>query len=206
MIISEKIYNNIDNFDIFPSHKPIFDSILNNIDKNKRIVLRGVLLSGKSFFCQKLMMKIKERLNLSDKEAIIIDLPFQILNEMNKQELKQISINFINNFLDKNDLNDLIKIKNYKVMILDDINDILFRDLPKFKYELNDNQILIQVLENKLYQNNKNPLQKLGYKIYELVPPNEIDLKKMIERYNNTFSSKVSSIDINFNKFKSKIT
>jgi len=206
MIISEKIYNNINNFDIFPSHKPIFDSILNNIDKNKRIVLRGVLLSGKSFFCQKLMMKIKERLNLSDKEAIIIDLPFQILNEMNKQELKQISINFINNFLDKNDLNDLIKIKNYKVMILDDINDILFRDLPKFKYELNDNQILIQVLENKLYQNNKNPLQKLGYKIYELVPPNEIDLKKMIERYNNTFSSKVSSIDINFNKFKSKIT
>ena len=206
MIISEKIYNNIDNFDIFPSHKPIFDSILNNIDKNKKIVLRGVLLSGKSFFCQKLMMKIKERLNLSDKEAIIIDLPFQILNEMNKQELKQININFINNFLDKNDLNDLIKIKNYKVMILDDINDILFRDLPKFKYELNDNQILIQVLEKKLYHNNKNPLQKLGYKIYELAPPNEIDLKKMIERYNNTFSSKVSSIDINFNKFKSKIT
>jgi len=206
MIISEKIYNNIDNFDIFPSHKPIFDSILNNIDKNKRIVLRGVLLSGKSFFCQKLMMEIKERLNLSDNESVIIDLPFQILNEMNKQELKQISINFINNFLDKNDLNDLIKIKNYKVIILDDINDILFRDLPKFKYELNDNQILIQVLENKLYQNNKSPLQQLGYKIYELVPPNEIDLKKMIERYNKTFSSKVSFIDIDFNKFKPKIT
>ncbi len=206
MISSEKIYNNIDNFDIFPSHKPIFESILNNIEEKRKIVIRGVLLSGKSFFCQKLMMEIKERLNLSDKEVIIIDLPFQILNEMLNQELKEISINFINNFLDKNDLNDLIKIKNYNVLILDDINDILFRDLPKFKYKLNNNQFLIQVLENKLYQYNKNPLQKLGYEIYELIPPNESDLKKMIERYNNTFSSKITFNNIDFNKFKSIIT
>jgi len=202
MINSEKILINIEKFEIYPSHEQIFNAILNKCEEEKKIIIRGVLQSGKSFFCRKLSIFLKEKLNLHDNDIKIIDLPLLILNNMFQNKMQDVSIKIINKFIKQNDLNELIHIQDFKIIILDDINDIIFKDLPKFRYNVKNNQILIQVLENKLYQINKTELQDLNYKVYELNSPNDQDLKIMIKKYNNIFNVNISVVDINFNKFK----
>ncbi len=205
MINSEKIFINIEKFEIYPSHEQIFNAILNKCEEEKKIIIRGVLQSGKSFFCRKLSIFLKEKLNLHDSDIKIIDLPLLILNNMFQNKMQDVSIKIINKFIKQNDLNELIHIQDFKIIILDDINDMIFKDLPKFRYNIKNNQILIQVLENKLYQINKTELQDLNYKVYELNSPNDQDLKIMIKKYNNIFNVNISVVDINFNKYKSLI-
>ena len=206
MINSEKIFNNIEKFDIFPSHRPIFNEILKNIETEKKIVIRGEQLSGKSFFCRKLMQAVIEKLDIEIDSAKIYDFPLFLLKRMWEKKLKKLNSEILKLFIKENNLFEILKLKDYELIVLDELNDILFRDLLTIEYRLNTTQILIQVIDNGLYYHNKEIFKKLGYKVYTLYFPLMKELTEMIESYKKMFEEPSISVQtLSQNKFKSMV-
>jgi len=209
MINSELIFKNIEKFDIFPSHKSIFDTIVKNIEeeKKKKIIIRGEQFSGKSFFCRKLLKSIVNKLDININKTKIYDYPLVLFKKMWEDNIKDFNPNILQIFLKKNNINEILELNNFDFIILDDINDFLFRDLLKLEYNLNINQILIQIIEDRLYYANKEVFQKLDYKVYQINFPSMKELIEMIKNYERIFKGQ-SIILSNFSKdkFKSLIT
>ena len=80
MIDPEFIYNNIEEYEIYPSHKENFVTILENIEFERRLIITGQQFGGKSFFCRKLAHEIKKKLNLNIDKILICDFPLMILD------------------------------------------------------------------------------------------------------------------------------
>lgn len=206
MINSEKIINNIEQFDIFPSHQPIFDEILNNIETVKKIVIRGEQLSGKSFFCRKLLHAVIDKLDIEIDHAKIYDFPLFLLKIMWDNKVKKFNPEILKLFIKENNIFEILRLKDFDIIILDEINDFLFRDLLAIEYKLNTNQILIQVIDNGLYYHNKDIFKKLGYKVFALHFPLMNELNEMIESYKKMFKEPSISVqNLSQNKFKSMI-
>jgi len=206
MINSEKIFNNIEKFDIFPSHQPIFDEILNHIETEKKIVIRGEQLSGKSFFCRKLIHTVMEKLDIDIDHVKICDLPLFLLKIMWDNKVKKVNPEILKLFIKENNIFEVLRLKDFDLIVLDEINDILFRDLLTIVYKLNTNQILIQVIDNGLYYYNKDIFKKLGYKVHTLHFPLMSELIELIESYKKIFKdSSISVQNLSQNKFKSMI-
>lgn len=207
MINTELIFKNIEKFDIYPSHKAIFDTIVKNIEEEKKIIIRGEQFSGKSFFCRKLLKSIVNKLDINIEKTKIYDFPLVLFKKMWEDNIKDFNPNILQIFLEKNNINEILELNNFDFIILDDINDFLFRDLLKLEYDLNKNQILIQVIEDQLYYANKEVFQKLDYKVYQINFPSMKELIEMIKNYEIIFKGQ-SIILRNFSKakFKSLIT
>ncbi len=203
MINSENIFNNIEKFDLFPSHQSIFNEIIINIEKERKVIIRGEKLSGKSFFCKKLLIAIVDKLGINIENTKIYDLPLIILKKMWKKKIREFTPEILQDFLHNNNISEIVELDNFDIIILDEINDFLFRDLLKINYPINKNQILIQVIENAIYYPNKEILQKLDYNIYQLNFPSIQELINMIENYKRIFNNPIK-ISKNFSKDKFK--
>ena len=206
MINPEKILNNIEKFDIFPSHQPIFDEILSNIETVKKIVIRGEQLSGKSFFCMKLMHAVIDKLDINIDRVKIYDFPLFLLKIMWENKIKKLNPEILKLFIKENNIFEILRLKDFDLILLDEINDILFRDLLAIEFKLNTNHILIQVIDNGLYYHNKEIFKKLGYKVHTLHFPLMKELNELIESYKKIFKdSSISVQNLSQNKFKSMI-
>lgn len=206
MINSEKIFNNVEKFEIFSSHQPIFDDILNNIETEKKIVIRGDQLSGKSFFCRKILRGIANKLGIHIDRTKIYDYPLFILKKMWQNEIKTFNLAVLKTFLKENNVNEILILDHYDIIILDELNDFLFRDLLKIEYDLDVNQILIQIIDNGLYFHNKGIFQKLNYKVYQLAFPLMEELNDFIKSYDKIFNEQSSLKKVlSQNQFKSII-
>ena len=207
MINSELIFNNIEKFDIYPSHMGVFSSILDNIETEKRILIRGEQLSGKTFFCRKLVYAIKEKLNLKKNKIKFYDLPLILLKIIGENDISVINFDVIRNFIEKNNPNKILKIDSFDLIVLDDINDLFFADTLKIEYNLNDDQILFQLIEDNLYYTNKNEIEKMNYSIYQLDFPPLTEIKIMIEEYMKIFKNyTINLVNLTKDKFKALIT
>ncbi len=185
MIDPNLIYNNIEEFEIYPSHKEIFITILDNIETEKKIIIAGEMLGGKSFFGKKLSVAIGNKLKIKEDKIFICDLGLILFKKMIEEDIQNVNANKINEFVEKNNLNVLLNISDYNIIVLDEINDIIFNELLKFKYEINSKQILIQIVENRLFLRNKFILNEMNYKSYQLVFPKISEIKEMIGHYNS---------------------
>lgn len=182
MINPEIIYRNIDKFDIYPSHKHVLNEIFSNITKDRRIILYGDRFCGKSFFCKKLTQKIATKLDL--KTIKIIDYPLTIMENMVESGYEDFNNRLLKEFLNSSNLTEILELKKSDLIIFDEINSTVFRELLKYQFELQDEQVLIQVIGNRgLYINNKEALKKLNYKFYELDYPNDAERIAMIDKY-----------------------
>ena len=207
MINSELIFNNIEKFDIYPSHMGVFSSILDNIETEKRILIRGEQLSGKTFFCRKLVYAIKEKLNLKKNKIKFYDLPLILLKIIGENDISVINFDVIRNFIEKNNPNKILKIDSFDLIVLDDINDLFFADISKIEYNLNQDQILFQLIEDNLYYSNKNEIEKINYSIYQLDFPPLTEIKIMIEEYMKIFKNyTIDLVNLTKDKFKALIT
>ena len=212
MINSEFIFDNIEKFDIHSSQKEIFEKIVNNIEKDKKILIAGDQLSGKSFFSRKLALALKEKLKLDSNQIIIYDYPLIILEIMVEQGILDINNSKIKKFLDNNNLHEILKFDNHDLIILDEINSTIFADLIKYEFEIKENQIIILVCGVRgLYLLNKKYFDEKNFQYYHLQFPSLQDKIKMLKQYqklSNTpilnFEEKTSSLDNK--KFKSLIT
>ena len=183
MINPNLIYNNIEEFEIYPSHEEIFNNILDNIETEKKIIISGEMLGGKSFFGKKLSVAIGNKLNIKKEKIFICDLGLILLKKMIEEDIQNVKANNISEFAEKNNLNVLLNISEYNIIVLDEINDIIFNDLLKFKYEINSEQILIQIVENRLFLRNRFILNEMNYKNYQLIFPKISEIKEMIGHY-----------------------
>jgi len=206
MINSEKIFNNIEKFEIFPSHQPIFDDIFDNIEIEKKIVIRGEQISGKSFFCRKLLRAIVDKLGIQIERTKIHDYPLFLLKKIWENGIKKFSPEVLKEFLKENNIKEILNFDNFDIIILDELNDFIFRDLLTIEYNLNKTQILIQIIDNRLYYFNKGIFQKLNYKIYQITFPLMIELNDMLESYEKTFNEQFISLrNLSQSQFKSMI-
>lgn len=208
MINSEKIIQNISKFKIYTSHNTIFESILKvlNEDRNK-IVIRGEMLSGKSFFCQKLALELIKIKRINQNKIKIIDLPLEILKYLKDKEIKNINFDIIKQYVNDRNINDIIKYQAYDIIILDDINDIIFADLLKLAYSIEKSQILIQVIDDNLYYTNVKEYLDQNFSVFHLTFPSLIEIKEMLERYFELFQiSKINIDNLTKDKFKSLIS
>ena len=182
MINPEIIYNNLEKFSIYPSHKGVFDFILANINIDKRSIICGERFCGKSFFCRKLASKLREILNLDNIK--IIDFPLVILNKLYENDIQNLNSRILKEFIENNDIHNILKIKNSDLIILDEINSTIFEELLKYNFQISENQIFIQVIGIKgLYMKNKQHFDYLGYKFFELDYPNDNERINMIKTY-----------------------
>jgi len=182
MINPEIIYTNIDKFDIYPCHEQVFNKILSNIEENRRILLYGDRFCGKSFFCKKLSQKIATQLDL---ESIkILDYPLVIMEKMIDEGYENFNSRLLKDFLKSSELGKILDIKKLDLIILDEINSTVFRDLLKHQFEIRGDQILIQVIGIRgLYINNKETFEKLNYTFYELDYPSNDERIALIDKY-----------------------
>ncbi|MBA7584511.1 hypothetical protein ES708_26466 [subsurface metagenome] len=186
MIDPEFIYNNIEEYEIYPSHKEIFNTILENIEFERRLVITGQQFGGKSFFCRKLALRIKKKLNLEIDKILICDFPLMILELMLEKEILVLNDETIKSFLMENNLNEILDLKNKDLIILDEINSPIFDNLFKSKLKLENNQIIIKVIGPNvkgLFFGNKNYFEGLGYKIYDLKFPTGDERVNMLDKY-----------------------
>ncbi len=186
MIDPEYIYNNIEEYEIYPSHKEIFNKILENIEFERRLVITGQQFGGKSFFCKKLALKIKKKLNLEIDKVLICDFPLLILELMLEKKILVLNDETIKSFLMENNLNEILGVKNKDLIILDEINSPIFDNLFKCKLNLENNQIIVKVIGPSvkgLFFGNKNYFEELGYKIYDLKFPTGDERVAMLDNY-----------------------
>ncbi len=214
MIDPELISNNIEEFEIYPSHKENFITILENIEFERRLIISGHQFCGKSFFCRKLALKIKKKLNLNNDKILICDFPLMILELMLEKDIIVLNDETIKSFLKENNINEILGVKNKDLIILDEINTPIFDNLFKCKFDLENNQIIIKVIGPSvkgLFFGNKNYFAELGYNIYDLKFPTGDERVDMLEKYislsgvilNNQDYEVISESKNDVNKFKS---
>ncbi len=207
MIDPNLIYNNIEEFEIYPSHEEIFNLILDNIETEKKIIISGEKLGGKSFFGKKLSVAIGNKLKIKEDKIFICDLGLILFKKMIEDDIQNVNANKIREFVEKNNLNVLLNISDYDIIVLDEINDIIFNELLKFKYEINSKQILIQIVENRLFLRNRSILNEMNYKNYQLIFPKISEIKEMIRHYNSLTSTEsiVKFEDLTYAQYKKLI-
>lgn len=212
MVNSEFIFDNIEKFDIHSSQKEIFEKIVNNIENDKKILITGDQLSGKSFFSRKLALHLKEKLKLDSNRIIIYDYPLIILEIMVEQGVLDINNSKIKKFLDNNNLHEILKFDKHDLIILDELNSTIFADLIKYEFEIKENQIIIIVCGIRgLYLLNKKYFDEKFFQYYHLPFPSLQDKNKMLKQYQKLSNTQILNIEektsfLDNKKFKSLIT
>lgn len=175
---------NLEQFEIYSVHSDIFNLIIDNIETEKKIIISGEPFCGKSFFSKKLILVLKEKLDLEESNIKIIDYPISILESMQEHGIKNINREKIMNFLQENDLNVIIPYQDYDIVVFDEINSMIFSDLFRYNFCFREEQTVFLIISIRgMYLRYRDSFNKKNFKFYDLSFPTERDMKNLIGKY-----------------------